>query len=200
MKILAFVDLHGSFSVLKSLKNKVKKSNPDLLVCAGDFTLFDRNVEKILAKLNSFKKPVLIVPGNHESVHLTRSLCSFFDNLVFIHKRIFSFGDFLFLGWGGGGFSFIEKEFEDFVRKNKVKLSEKNVVLVTHAPPFGTCVDLLDCSNSHAGNKSFSSFIKKNNNVVLSISGHLHETAGKKCFLNKALVVNPGHFGRIYNL
>lgn len=200
MKILAFVDLHGYASALKSLKSKIKKSRPDLIICAGDFTLFEHDIEKILKKLNSFNKPVFIIHGNHESLTSVKSLCKQFKNLECIHKKFVFFKDFLFFGWGGGGFSFIDRSFEVFVKKNKDKLKNKKIIFITHAPPFGTCVDYLAFNKAHAGNKSFTSFIKKNKNIILSISGHLHETAGKKCELNNAIISNPGCFGRIFKL
>ena len=82
-------------------------------------------------------------------------------------------------------------------RKFKLK-GKKKIVLVTHAPPFNTKIDYLAYSKMHAGNKSFTNFIKSKKNVIFSISGHLHETEGKKDKLNNAVLVNPGAMGRIY--
>lgn len=200
MKVLAFADLHGYDKALVSLKNKVKKSKPDLILCAGDFTLFEREIIKIIKKIDSFGKPVFLIHGNHESASLVKSLCNKSKNIQFIHKKIVELGGFLFFGFGGGGFSSSEKEFDVFVKKNKKRLSSTPLVLITHAPPFNTKLDFLDYSKHHAGCKSFSNFIKKFDNVVLAVSGHLHETEGKKDVLNNAVLCNPGVFGRIFNL
>ena len=200
MKILAFADVHGFDKAFKSLKNKVKRSKPDMIICAGDFTLFEHDMEKILKKINAFNKPVFLIQGNHESSSRVQSLCRKFKNISFTHKKIKPFKNFLVFGWGGGGFSFTDKEFEKFVKKNKPKFKKKEVVFVTHAPPYNTKLDYLDYSKSHVGNKSFTDFIKKNKNIILAISGHLHENEGKKDNINKTILANPGIYGRIFQI
>ena len=107
----------------------------------------------------------------------------------------------MFLGYGGGGFSQRDKEFEhlaktkfnDAIKSNK----DKKIILVTHAPPYGTKVDLI--VGEHCGNKTFRDFIIKNK-VDLHICGHLHENFDKKDNLKKTLIVNPGPYGRIIKL
>ena len=66
MKILAFVDTHGSDKAINKIREKAKKENADILICAGDVSVFEQNLEKILKKLDSLNKPVLIIPGNHD--------------------------------------------------------------------------------------------------------------------------------------
>ncbi len=200
MKIFAFVDVHGSSSALRSLKSKIKKSKPDLVICAGDFTLFEHDLQKILKKIDSFNVPVFLIHGNHESAKLVKSLCSKSKNIKFVHKKIVPFQNFLVLGWGGGGFSFTDKEFEKFIKPNKLKLKNKKIILITHAPPYNTKVDYLANSRMHAGNKSFTNFIKSNKNIVLAVSGHLHETKDKQDKINNAIISNPGPFGKVFKL
>jgi uncharacterized protein len=198
MKILAFVDLHGSLSALKDIKKKSK--NADILVCAGDFTIFEQGIEHVMGALNKLKKDVLIIHGNHEDEDLVRELCLVYDNLYFLHNNHFIKDDVLFLGWGGGGFSETDKSFEkrdkrfkDLMKKNK----EKAVVLVTHAPPYGTKIDRI--GKEHCGNKSIFKFIKKHK-VDLGFSGHLHEDSGKMDKIDKSTVMNPGPHGKVVNL
>jgi len=65
MKILAFVDVHED---IKALNKIIDKSHiADLLVCAGDLTDFEQNMDLMLSMLNRIGKPVLIIPGNHET-------------------------------------------------------------------------------------------------------------------------------------
>ena len=61
MKILAFADLHGSLTALKKLEEKVKKHNPDLVLCAGDVTVFEQNLDYLINRISKFKKPVFVV-------------------------------------------------------------------------------------------------------------------------------------------
>ncbi len=199
MKILAFTDIHGYDKALISLKKKVIHSQPDIILCAGDFSLFGQEDDKILKKINSFRKKVFLVHGNHESLSRINTLCKKYKFIEFIHKKIIDFNGFTFVGWGGGGFSHNDYSFETLVRKNKSKLRNKKIVLLTHAPPYNTIVDYLDHAKIHAGNKSFSKFIKEYN-VVLSVSGHLHETEKLKEIKWGCLIANPGLFGRVYNL
>jgi hypothetical protein len=192
MKILAFVDLHGSKSALKKIIKRGK--DVDLIICAGDFTIFGEGQKYILSKLDKMGKPVLVINGNHEDDMDLKMSCKKFKNCYFIHKRKFRKNGYLFLGWGGGGFSFKDKDFERHSKKFKsmIKKDDK-VVLVTHAPPYKTKID--DIGGEHAGNKSFRKFIEQVK-PVLAISGHLHECVGEDN-IGKTKVINPGYKGKI---
>ena len=105
MKILAFTDMHLSTIALSKIKSKIKKQNPDLLVCAGDLTIFEKGLDIILNKLSKLKKKTLLIHGNHETDKVMRKLCSKYNNLIFIHKSYHQHNNCTFLGYGGGGFS-----------------------------------------------------------------------------------------------
>ncbi|MBD3361384.1 hypothetical protein GF358_01180 [Candidatus Woesearchaeota archaeon] len=194
MKILAFVDLHESLTALKEIEKKAKKA--DLVVCAGDLTIFETHLEQLMNRLSKIKKPIFMIPGNHETAAVLKKYCSFYNNITFIHKRLKKFKEYYFLGWGGGGFDPVEKEFEALVKNIDIK--GKKIVLVTHAPPSNTKLDRI--FKEHHGNKSITRFIKKNKNVVLHISGHFHETWGKKDKINNTPILNPGPKGEIIKL
>ena len=66
MKLLAFTDIHGSLTALKRIEQKIKSEKPDLLVCAGDISIFEHGIVGILKKLNKLNKKIIIVHGNHE--------------------------------------------------------------------------------------------------------------------------------------
>lgn len=200
MKILAFTDIHLSSIALSKIKSKIKKQNPDLLICAGDLTIFEEGLDIILTKLSKLKKKVLLVHGNHETDNVMKRLCKKYSNLIFIHKKYHKHNNCIFLGYGGGGFSMRDpgfyptgKKFMKIIKKNK----GKKIIFVTHAPPYGTKVDLI--VGEHCGNKTYRDFIAKNK-VDLHICGHLHENFNKKDNLKKTLIVNPGPYGRIIKL
>jgi len=200
MKILAFTDLHLSSIALKKLKSKVEKLNPDLLVCAGDISIFEEGLDQMLSKLNKFKKRIILVNGNHEEDNVMNKFCKKYNNIVFIHKKSFIEDNVLFLGYGGGGFSKVDPDFYPTGEKFS-KIIEHNegkkAVFVTHAPPYGTKVDLI--IGEHCGNKTFSKFIKKNK-IDLHVCGHLHENFNKKDNIKKTRIINPGPYGEIVNL
>ncbi len=197
MKILTFVDVHGDISSIESLKKKAKHA--DLVVCSGDFTFFEDHVEYLVKKLAEFEKDVLIIHGNHEYDEVLELLCKKYKNLHFMHKKTKKVGDFTFIGYGGGGFVYKDPEFVE-TTKALMKNVDKNekIVLITHAPPHNTKIDTVP-GFGHVGNKDYSKFIKENN-VVLVITGHLHEHFGEETGLGKAKLVNPGYKGKLIEL
>jgi Icc-related predicted phosphoesterase len=195
MKILAFVDTHGSMAALKKIISTAKKEKIDYLVCAGDVTIFGEALQQILAKLDEIGLPVLIIHGNHEDERSLRKLCEKTRNIKFIHKTTVQTDGVAFMGYGGGGFSATDGDFETWSKAEMEKISEeKKVVLVTHAPPYGTKLDII--LDQPAGNKSIRQFIKLYQ-PKLVICGHLHENAGMKDRLDKTVMINPGPWGAI---
>lgn len=198
MKLLAFTDTHHDAKAYQKIKAKIKKHKPDLLVCCGDISIFEHNIEKAMHKLASLNLPMLIIHGNHESEQRLKKLCTFYQNITFLHEKTKEIGDITFIGYGGGGFARTEEEFEKFVQKIEKNLRTKNLVLLTHGPPHKTKLD--NIYGDYVGCKSYTKFIKKNKNTILAISGHIHDTAGKQDKIGKTLLINPGPYGRVIEL
>jgi len=195
MKILAFVDVHENIKALNKVIEKSK--NVKLLVCAGDLTIFEQNMDLMLSMLNSIGKPVLIIPGNHETSTNLRKACSLFRNIIYLHKRSYEIENYLFLGHGKGGFSTHNPQFEKTAKIFSKKITkEKITILISHEPPYGTKLDLID---KHCGSKSLRKFIDKNR-LKLVICGHLHENRNKMDKVNNTLIINPGPYGKIINI
>ena len=151
MKLLVFSDLHNNKSSLEKLIQKAK--NVDLIICAGDISIFSAHLENIIAKFRSTKKPLLIIPGNHESPNSLEKIKESF--LVPLHKKIYRINKIVFVGYGTDGFSRRDKEFEEFIKKVKTRITkEDKIILITHGPPYGTRVDKLPYFG-YAGNKSY---------------------------------------------
>jgi len=212
MKILAFVDTHGSTKSLKIAQAKAKDA--DIVICAGDLTVFEESLDKHLSNLSKLDKPVLVIHGNHESEESMKKSCSLFKNLVFLHKGVFEYENYLIFGYGGGGFSETDKNFENVAKKfektikdagkkiekenKKNKTSKKlKTILVLHAPPYGTKLDHV--MGEHAGSKSYRKFIDKVKPTIV-ICGHLHENAGKDEQVGKTIMINPGPMGAVMEL
>jgi len=198
MKILAFTDFHGSLSALKKIVKKARKEKPDVLICPGDFTIFEQHMQKILKKLDSIGIPLLLIPGNHESAFTLRKALKKYKNIIYLHKTFCRMGKYLFLGYGEGGFSLTDKSFTTWGNKI-IKKSKKGdfVVLITHGPPHNTTVDGI--MGEHCGNKDFRKFIVKNK-IPLTFCGHIHETFELVGNIGKSKIVNPGPFGMIFEV
>ena len=192
MKILAFVDLHSSVKALDAVIRKVKKEKPDVIVCAGDLSIFEQGLRYTLFELSKLKIPCLVIHGNHETEDSMKKVCKKFPNLVFLHKRSHILNGTIFLGYGGGGFSTEDKGFAKAAKlfKDKIK-GYKKVVLVTHAPPYKTKLDKI--IDKHCGSKPIKKFIE-NNKISLVVCGHLHENAGKEDKVKDTLIINPGPY------
>lgn len=201
MKILAFVDMHGSLKALKKLVEKIKKHKPKVIVCAGDISIFEQKLDYFIERLGNFNIPFLIIPGNHESGEMLSKACNKSRDAYYLHRQIYDkVQGYLFIGNGGGGFSDrddkfdkISKKFEKEINKNK----NKKIILVVHQPPYGTKLDKI--GGNYVGNKSYKNFLKKKQ-IDLVICGHLHENAGKKDKMGKTFLINPGPYGKILEI
>lgn len=201
MKILSFVDLHGSKRALKALGKKAKEA--DLIVCAGDVSQFENALESILAKLNSFGKPILIIHGNHEESYVLEQTCKKYENIEFFHKKTKIINDILFIGFGGGGFDRETLKMEKFFKKSSKKLKKaKKAVFITHAPPYNTKLDKMDFAhngNIHNGNNTTRNMIIKYK-LNYTICGHFHENWQKHDKIGNGKVINPGPSGAIFTI
>jgi len=203
MKILAFTDLHASITELKKIEAKIKKYNPEAIICCGDFTIFEQNIEAVLRKLDAFGMPVYLIHGNHEMDVIVKKLCAKTKNITFVHNKIFPLGEYTVVAHGGGGFYGRgklagDKEFEEFVRKNKEKITGK-IILMTHAPPANSALDYIEWMDDHVGCKSYMDFIKEYK-PILALSGHIHETFGAVQKIGKTTLCNPGPGGKVITL
>ena len=203
MKIVAFNDLHGRPIALKKLAVLVKKNKPDAVLYLGDFTLFERHIETVLAGINAFGSPVYLIHGNHEDETIVRKLCKNYPNITFIHKRIVTIGDVQLVAFGGGGFYGHGKlkrdtEFDAWILKNNHKLG-KRTLLLTHGPPAHTVLDHIDYMDEHVGCPSFTAYIKKYK-PLLALSGHIHESFGREQHIGPTKVCNVGPSGKVFNI
>ena len=191
MNILAFTDPHFDEKISSKLISRAKKA--DVVVCAGDFTNFGRNFDKIIKDFDKFEKPTIIVPGNHEEGEDFKLITN--KQVKFLHKKSIVIGDYLFFGYGYGGFSEKYKDLEKLIPKLKEKAKGKKVIFVTHPPIYGTSTDFVDWAG-HVGNKSALKLIKEIK-PMLVICGHIEENSGQIDNVEKTIVVNPGPEGRI---
>jgi len=196
MKIMTFSDVHADMAIAEKLVKRAQKNDVELVVCAGDFTVFERQLKPMLKLFDSIGKPVVLIPGNHESPALVEKHAISLKNIVHIHMRAWQHQGITFLGWGTDGFNRRSEEFRTLSRLWRPLAAEKTV-LVTHAPPYGTKLDKLD--KEHIGNVDIRKAIERIQ-PVLAVSGHIHENEGKQDKIGKTFCINPGWKGAVLEI
>ena len=197
MKLFVFTDTHGNKKIISALIKKIQNSNPDIVVCAGDLTNFSRGLQKFLSMFEKTKLPLLIIPGNHETNSGLEKACKKTKFAVNIHKKIYSINNYLFFGFGLGGFAEKNLELEKLIPKIKKVAGKKILIAVTHQPPYRTKLDFLN--SVYNGSRSIRKLIKETK-PKLHICGHLHENEDKTDKINSTLIINPGYKGKIIKI
>jgi len=197
MKLLAFVDLHEDTKTLRELLFRAQEDDIDLIICAGDFSTFGRGMRNVLKAFSALGKEFLVIPGNHEERTGMMDIVQEYPHCHNLHEGTFEKAGYIFLGYGGNGFSMEDPHFRSVAREWYGKHKTKKIVLVTHGSPFGTTLDLL--GKRHVGNKDYRRFIERIH-PRLVIAGHLHETAGAFDTIRKTRLVNPGWEGMVIEL
>src|SRR3989344_995214 len=172
MKFLTFTDLHEDKEVLNELVQRASKSDIDFVVCCGDISTFGNGLRFNLKKFNSLGKKVYVIPGNHEEGPEFDAVVAEFSNVVNLDRKARIVGDYIFLGYGGGGVVFWDAGFT----KNCWGRDGGNV-----------------------GNKDFTAFTLRIK-PKLALSGHLHETVGEIDVIGETKIANPGWEGMVIEL
>jgi len=193
MRILQVSDIHGRLKRVEEIVRKAGEVKPDLMVVAGDITHFGdlEDAEEILDKLSEAGVRIFFVSGNCDPPEMLswEPKNKLAENL---HGKSVKFGDFIFIGVGGGSGRFgtltelSEEEFEHILRKF-VDLS-KNSILVSHSPPHGLEVDFT--GSKHIGSRAIREFVEKRQ-PLLMCTGHAHEGRGV-VRLGRTVIVNAG--------
>ena len=190
MKILALGDIHGSASRVQKIMGLIHNKGVDLVLITGDFTEFGDSEEaiEVLKLIKGLK--VLAVPGNMDSQAVLEVLE---EKGISLHGKKEKIGKFTFIGFGGGLIGHVGEflSSEEKIRKTLLELmqGEKNVILLTHLPPFGTSID-----SSHSGTPIGSKAVKEaieKNQPLLHLCGHCHEAFGGEK-IGKTTSINIG--------
>ena len=193
MNIYAVADIHGRQDRLDLIKNHVTLLKPDVLVIAGDIT-GHHELLSLIGQLNDLPIPVLAVRGNMDSQEVEK-LLEQYPNISSLHKKKVTINGVSFVGLGGTiPVPFCSKIClrEKRLIEETDYLIERDSVLVSHPPPYGTLDE--GFGNLHAGSRGLRRLILEKQPRML-ICGHIHERPGV-AFLAKTIVVNCS-MGRI---
>ncbi len=191
MKILALGDIHGLSSKVKQIVELIHNEDLDLALVTGDLTECGETnqAKEVLKPLEEFK--VLAVPGNMDSLSVLKILE---EKKISLHGKKEKIGKFTFAGFGGGidgnEGNFLSSE--EKIKKTLLELmhNEKNVILLTHLPPFGLGIDISKSNGKHIGSKAVKEVLEKEQ-PLLHICGHAHNSFGEEK-IGKTTSINIG--------
>lgn len=196
MKIIVFTDIHGDLFALEEVRMQAK--NADLAICLGDISYFEHDIDFLVDVLNGFPIPVLLLHGNHEQKETIELLCEHYPNVHFMHEKIFEKDNFIFMGYGGDGFSKSDSKFLEWSKSIEKSLDFEKTILLLHGPPYNTNLDV-PIEGTHCGNKTTRKFIDRNK-PLLVLAGHIHECEERDDWIEETYLLNPGPFGYIIDL
>jgi len=139
MRIYAVADIHNQEKKIASIQKTIERSNPDVLVVAGDITsYFKKNV--VIKKLNELSVPVFLVRGNSDFRKVDKHIDNK-RNISSLHLNKVELKGYNFIGLSGT----IPFPFYSRICLNESKifgeltpLLNHKSIMVAHAPPRGT--------------------------------------------------------------
>ena len=193
MKLFLISDIHGNNN-FDPIKDKIAEA--DLVLCAGDFTMFRPTDEGlgVAEKLASLNPATYMVCGNCDTPDLEGILA---EKGLSIHGKSVIFGkggERYTLGGIGGSLhtprptpnTWSENDLVDVLNA----FDKAPDIIISHQPPYGAGDTVMKVM--HVGSKNLTYYLRKNS-PILCLSGHIHEAAG--IFkIGQTTVINPGSY------
>jgi len=199
-KVLAFTDPHGDVQDARTLVDLAIRERPDLIVCAGDFSLFGNNWRGLFETLCLLGRRVLLVGGNHDSDGLMATVTHEYPFLVDVAYQTVEERGVLVGGVPGYDRDFwpSRKADDDMVALARELWGRRDppkpFVFLTHYPPAGA-VDGLSRPTPDSGGSATVAAIIRAIQPDLVVTGHYHQDFGSWERLGNVWVVNPGPSG-----
>lgn len=185
-RIYGAADIHGKAERLAELEKNVMELKPDLLVLAGDITgFFQKN--QTLKKLKSLNVETVAVRGNSDMLISDRDFLAF--DIVPLHLATVRKEGLKIVGISGAlplPFHTRIRLREHCLEKELMAMVDKDTILVSHPPPFGTRDEVLE--KLHAGSRLIKNVVDRRKPRIV-LCGHIHERSGKSA-VGQTTVVN----------
>jgi hypothetical protein len=197
MKLLLFSDIHNDWKAL----DRLLAIDADYYIAAGDQVTWAKGIERAGEILAQRGDKVYVLPGNHESSDMVAEMCAR-RGLHDFHEQHIKIGQWHVAGLGYSSptpFHTPGEYSEQQIEERLAKFAELSpLVLVCHAPPFGTALDQVR-PGLHAGSKSVRDFIEKHQPAYF-FCGHIHEAEGVEIVMGKTRAKNVGKAGHLLEL
>ncbi len=197
LRLLIFSDIHNNWKTLERLLNV----EADYYIAAGDQITWAKGIERCGEILQSRGDKVYVLPGNHESADQVAGMCARYG-LHNFHERHFQVGKWYVAGLGYSSptpFNTPGEYSEAQLAARLQRFTELSpLVLVCHAPPFGTPLDQIR-QGLHAGSTAVRDFIQQHQPTYF-FCGHIHEAEGVTTQIGKTKCWNVGQKGHLLEL
>ncbi len=196
-------DIHGELYHLKKVLDHLARQPLSGLLLVGDFgspeyevqrwkkslskPLLVKEVTRILELAGNLGVEVAWVPGNHD--HADLDLPGNCDRrlVTVAGLRVYGIG-----GAGPGHFGFPYEWEEDEIRALDIPPCD---IILSHAPPARTCLDLLFHAERHVGSEAVRELAARRRGAL--VCGHIHEAYGIER-IGDCLCLNVGSLGDPY--
>ena len=197
MKLLIFSDIHNDWKALERLL----AIEADVYIAAGDQVTWAKGIERCGQILQSRGDRVWVLPGNHETADQIAGMCEQFGLRNF-HEQRAQLGRWHVAGLGYSG----PTPFHTPGEYTEAGLAQRlepfaaldPLVLVCHAPPFGTALDQIR-PGMHGGSTAVRDFLTKVQPAYF-FCGHIHEAEGVAMEIGKTRCRNAGKRGYLLEL
>jgi Icc-related predicted phosphoesterase len=197
VRLLVFSDIHGDRRALE----KLMATEADHYFDAGDLSTWGRGLDEMGPILQAHGERVHILPGNHESLADTQRLCVQYG-LDSFHERTLQLDGYTVAGLGYSNptpFKTPGEYSEEELAERLAKFASFDpLVLICHAPPFGTALDEIR-HGLHAGSTAVREFIDKHQPRWF-FCGHIHEAGGRAIEMGTTRAMNVGRRGYLLEL
>jgi uncharacterized protein len=173
----------------------------DYYIAAGDQVSWQRGLDRCGEILKARAGRMYVLPGNHESTADIQSMCDRFGLRNF-HEQSIQVGRWRVAGLGYSSPTPFDTPGEYTEAQIAGKLQPfaalEPLVLVCHAPPYGTTLDQVR-PGLHAGSRSVREFIEKHQPAWF-FCGHIHEAEGVSIQMGATRAINVGKRGYLLEL
>ncbi len=176
MKLLAFSDVHTDLTACRRLVEIATENAVQVAVGAGDFATMRRNLQPVIDVLSELNCPVVLVPGNGESIDELLAACERYSQMQVLHGNWAMIEGQCFFGLGYAvpetPFGAWSCDLSEDAATAMLQSCPIESILVTHSPPFGH-VDQ-NSRGQHVGSQAILQTIQRTN-PKLVLCGHVHD-------------------------